>query len=252
MKKAPQLILRRMLAGPRQLFQRGRRKKIACRWLTGDGIEIGALHNPLSVPAECKVTYVDRMDVEDLRRQYTELSKSSLIPVDIVDDGEFLIKISNESQNFVIANHFLEHCENPIAALEAWLRVLKLGGIAFVTVPDKRFTFDFARPTTKWQHVLREYHEGCSWSRQEHYREWAELVDGVPAQELFSRVQTLMNLRYSIHFHVWTSQSLSNFFNRCEMETGLPFTICKFIPNGTETIVVLKKIEIPASNVNLR
>jgi len=36
-------------------------------FLAGSGIEIGALHHPLAVPAGAKVTYVDRLDVHGLR-----------------------------------------------------------------------------------------------------------------------------------------------------------------------------------------
>ena len=247
-KKSLSIIVRRLLA--RLCFggisaHRRRRQQLASRWLRGCGIEIGALHNPLAVSAKSKVTYVDRMDVEGLRRHYPELSKESLMPVEIIDGGELLAKFADESQDFVIANHLLEHCENPIGTLAAWLRVLRSGGIAYIAVPDKRFTFDYARPATIWEHLLRDWREGFLWSREEHYREWAELVESKPPQEIDAHVQELMNIRYSIHFHVWTSQTFREFFHRCETELNLPFTICEFVRNGTETIVVLKKVEKP-------
>jgi predicted SAM-dependent methyltransferase len=248
MKKSLPIIVRQLLA--RLVFggvspPRLRRQQLASRWLTGYGIEIGALYNPLAVSATSKVTYVDRMDVEGLRRHYPELSKESLIPVDIIDDGEFLTKFSDESQDFIIANHFLEHCENPIGAVATWLRVLRSDGIAYVAVPDKRFTFDYARPATTWQHVLRDWRKGFLWSREEHYREWAKLVENTPPREINARVQTLMKIGYSIHFHVWTSQTLQEFFHRCNTELSFPFTICEFVRNEREIIVVLKKVEEP-------
>ena len=131
---------------------------------------------------------------------------------------------------------------DPIGVIAAWLRVLRPGGIAFAAVPDKRFTFDYARPATTWQHILRDWSEGSLWSRKEHYREWAELVESTSPREVNSRVQELMNTSYSIHFHVWTSQTLREFVHRCETELSLPFTICEFVRNGLETIVVFKKI----------
>ncbi|MEO7425559.1 MAG: hypothetical protein ABI036_10260 [Fibrobacteria bacterium] len=35
----------------------------------GRGIEIGALHEPMPVPPESRVRYVDRMSAADLRKQ---------------------------------------------------------------------------------------------------------------------------------------------------------------------------------------
>ena len=42
------------------------RQWVARWYLSGQGIEVGALHNPLKVPAEIKVRYVDRMPVPEL------------------------------------------------------------------------------------------------------------------------------------------------------------------------------------------
>src|SRR5438309_632310 len=55
------------------------RDAIAAIFLRGDGIEIGALHQPLPVPASARVKYVDRMTVADLRRQYEELAAEPLV-----------------------------------------------------------------------------------------------------------------------------------------------------------------------------
>ncbi|MBW8051172.1 MAG: methyltransferase domain-containing protein [Cytophagales bacterium] len=137
------------------------RESIANLYLTGNGIEIGALHLPLKVPPSASVKYVDILPKSELEKHYPELLKDyELVEVDIVDDGEYLIKIQNSSLNFVIACHFLEHCQNPIAAVENFLRVLKPGGILYLAVPDKRYTFDKDRPITSFEHLLKDYEEG--------------------------------------------------------------------------------------------
>lgn len=105
-----------------------RRTSLAKQCLRGSGIEIGALHCPLVVPSDVRVKYLDRLSVRELRLQYPELKEYALVDVDIIDNGETLEKIKQNSKNFVIANHFLEHCENPIGAIETFLRVLKKGG----------------------------------------------------------------------------------------------------------------------------
>ena len=104
------------------------REVLASVYLRGSGIEIGALQGPLRVPRAVKVRYVDRMTVADLRKQYPELKYHKLVDVDIIDDGESLSTIGDASQDFVIAIHFLEHCENPIKAVSNFVRVVREGG----------------------------------------------------------------------------------------------------------------------------
>src|ERR1035438_1530581 len=90
------------------------RQQLAAIYLRGEGLEIGALHSPLKVPRAARVRYVDRLPVAELRRQYPELASAHLVDIDIVDDGEKLSAVGAGTQEFVIANHFLEHCEDPI------------------------------------------------------------------------------------------------------------------------------------------
>jgi hypothetical protein len=92
------------------------------RYLHGEGIEIGALHNPLEVPRSARVGYVDHLPVEELREHYPGLADEPLVEVDVVvdvvDDGERFSTIGDATQDFVIANHFLEQCEDPLGALD--------------------------------------------------------------------------------------------------------------------------------------
>jgi len=181
------------------------RYSLAFLYLRGRGIEIGALHNPLTVPPWARVRYVDRMSVADLRKQYPELQAKKLMPVDIVADGELLEGIDDASQDFVIANHFVEHCRNPLSALENMFRVLRPEGILYLALPDKRYTFDRERPLTPLEHLLRDYREGPDWSTKGHFEEWVRLVDGITdPEECDRRVALLMEMDYSIHYHVWT------------------------------------------------
>src|SRR5262245_20671777 len=81
--------------------------RLAPYYLRGRGLEIGALHNPLRVSSRAKVSYVDRLTVAGLREQYPDLRDKKLVRVDVVDDGEQLGSVATETQDFVIANHFL-------------------------------------------------------------------------------------------------------------------------------------------------
>lgn len=219
------------------------RRRVAARYLRGEGIEIGALHNPLSVPARAHVRYVDRMDVAHLREHYPELKDAPLVEVDVIDDGERLGQFADGSLDFVIANHFLEHCENPLGALEHLLRVLRPGGVAYLAVPDMRRTFDAVREPTTFDHLLRDRREGPEGSRRSHYEEWVRVVHKVEDDDWAeNRINHYMGMAYSIHFHAWTLEGLLEMLARARGELALPLTVEYSRPNGEESLIILRRV----------
>ncbi|HVF56478.1 MAG TPA: methyltransferase domain-containing protein [Pyrinomonadaceae bacterium] len=218
------------------------RSFIAGKYLAGDGIEIGALHLPLQVPRRARVKYVDRMTTPELRRQYPELASLPLVEPDILDNGEQLANVPDATQDFVIANHFVEHCQNPLHAVGNMLRVLKEGGILYLTIPDMRYTFDVDRPVTSVEHVLRDYDEGPEWSRRQHFEEWVRFVSKVEdATEAEKQVGDLMGMDYSIHFHAWTQGEMFEILAALKKRMGIGFDIELFLKNGAECIFILRK-----------
>jgi SAM-dependent methyltransferase len=218
------------------------RQWVASQYLSGEGIEIGALHEPLPVPPSARVRYVDRLSAEDLRSHYTELRDEPLVPVDILDDGETLATIANGSQDFVIGNHFLEHCEDPIRALRNIVRVLRTGGVAYLAIPDKRHTFDRARSTTPIQHLVEDHQRGPEHSRREHFEEWVEVMKpkASPAEKA-AEVERLMSMNYSIHFHCWTQVELLELLVSVRRGLDLPFEVELLLRNGHEILAILRK-----------
>ena len=224
------------------------REIVARIYLRGEGIEIGALNRPLRVPRGAKVKYVDRSPVAALRTQYRELGTDRLVEADIIDDGERLTTIRDRSLDFVIANHFVEHCQDPIGALANMLRVLKEGGILYLAVPDKRYSADRDRPVTSNEHLLRDHREGPLWSRRQHFEEWVRLWTYErprDADAVAQRVHELMEADYSIHYHVWTSAAFMSFLLvlRDELAAGLGLEceIEHFFRNRDEVIVILRR-----------
>lgn len=217
-----------------------KRQSIAQEYITGAGIEIGALHHSLPVPGNATVSYVDRLSVQQLRQQYPELDQLPLVDVDIISDGETLEAINDFSQNFVIANHFLEHCQNPLFAIENMLRVLRQNGIVFMAIPDKRYTFDIARPVTTYQHLENDYAHGGAISKKQHFEEWVKLVYQITDElERINQVNTLLSMDYSIHFHVWTQVEMIEMILNLKQKLGFEVElICR---NGNEVIFILRK-----------
>ncbi|MGH2981176.1 MAG: methyltransferase domain-containing protein [Solirubrobacterales bacterium] len=218
------------------------RVELATRFLSGEGLEIGALHAPLAVPPQARVRYVDRLAVEELRREYPELADEELVPVDVIDDGETLGTVPDGSQDFIVANHFLEHCEDPIGTIGVHLRKLKPGGILFYAVPDKRYTFDFRRPPTPLEHMVADHEDGPGHSRRGHYEEWTRLVGEEPTSEeqTVREARELEAASYSIHMHVWTQAEFLQLVLHCRQRFG-EFDIEAAMRRSLELVVLLRK-----------
>ncbi|QTD45762.1 class I SAM-dependent methyltransferase [Ottowia testudinis] len=134
------------------------------------GIEIAPYHNPLAPKAKgynCLTLDVfdfDRLK-ENAKNDPNVKDKIDLIePVDIVTSAtELDIAIERRGElgtfDYIISSHNFEHLPNPIRFLLACGRTLKPGGILSMAIPNKRFTFDYARSLSRFIDVFRAFHE---------------------------------------------------------------------------------------------
>lgn len=218
---------------------------IGSHYLKGDGIEVGALHNPLRLTGDARVRYVDKWTAVSLAATYPELRGRKLVTVDVIDDGESLATFAEDSLDFIIANHLLEHCRNPLRTIERMFSLLKVGGALFMTVPDKRYTFDAPRPVTTVEHLVREYREGTEWSDRLHLEEYVlntfGLSGGVEASKKVDEILAAAS-DSDIHWHVWTQDEIMELILASKREVGLSFETELFFRNGDfEVIFLLRK-----------
>jgi len=219
------------------------RRFLARVYVRGAGIEIGALHHPLAIGRRARVRYVDRMDVAGLRRAYPDLQGQRLTPVHVVDDGEKLNSIADGSQDFVIANHFLEHTQDPIGTLRRFLAVVRRGGVLYLAIPDGRYGFDKDRPLTTVDHLIRDHEDGPTWSYSDHVYEFSRLVNKCTGERLEEHVRAIIRDNYSIHFHVWSHETFHDFLLAVREKYGLGFAVEASIFNRplNESVSVLVK-----------
>ena len=220
---------------------RHNRRVVARTYLRGAGVEVGALHDPLEVRPGVRVTYVDRMSAADLRRHYPELGASPLVDPDVIDDGETLGTFADGSLDFVIANHLIEHTEDPIGSLLTFCRVVRPGGVLYLALPDKRHTFDRTRELTSFEHLAKDHEQSPAWSRRGHFEEWVRAVDELSGDAVEPRARELMAMNYSIHYHVWDHAAFFGFLVEARARYGLPFEIGCALRNGMESIFVLAR-----------
>ncbi len=239
---------------------RGRRA-VARRYLSGTGVEIGALGQPLVVPRGVRVEYVDRISKAEAIRRFPVVGGAHLVDPTYIGDGFELDFLAAESRDFVIANHVLEHAPDPLAVLQNWTRVLKPGGVLFVTVPHVDDSFDRGRGATPLAHLVEDHRFSAAgqtqtfWDRsRQHYQEWVGISrvnaagPGQPrpkAAETMQMVEQLLAAREEIHFHTFNEESYRLLLEHFAA-TGRPMLhLAEVIRNRTEVIGVLVK---PISN----
>lgn len=219
-------------------------------FLKGEGIEIGALHQPMRLEGlpVTRIQYVDRIPLAALREHYPELTGYKFVPVDVIDDGEILSSFSANSLDFVIANHFIEHTSNPIGTLRNWQLKLRQGGVIFMAIPDMRFTFDSSRPMTTLEHLASDdtlLPSERERADQKHYLEYASLVNNQRGDDVAPHATFLKSVGYSIHYHTFIPESYRRMLEYIIADLHLPLKISAFVetlPSNDEFLVVLSKI----------
>lgn len=116
------------------------------------GLEIGgSAHNSFHLNT-LNVDYTD--DYSTVFKQDEIKLNGSCMKVDIVAQGDDL-PFKDNSVDFVISSHVIEHFFDPIKAVEEWLRVTKPGGFVYIIAPHKERTFDRDRPRTTLEELLQ-------------------------------------------------------------------------------------------------
>lgn len=115
------------------------------------GIEIGAsAHNPFGL----KILNIDYTD--DLSTGFKEQEIKlcgTYAKVDWVASGDNL-PFKDNTVDFVISSHVIEHFYDPVKTIKEWLRVTKPGGFVYIVAPHKERTFDAPRPRTLLAEII--------------------------------------------------------------------------------------------------
>lgn len=234
------------------------REEHARPYLAGAGLEIGAMHFPLRVAPGVTVRYVDYLTREENLRRFPYLDARKLVTPDYIDDGFRLTTIAPASQDFLVANHVLEHSPDPIGTLEVWWNVLRPGGVLYVTVPLAAHCFDRGREITPLHHLVDDHlaaaDAGALVTRnRSHYEEWIgislknwaadegrpwEYADPVAATRY---VEQMMAERAEIHFHTFSHESFRALLQHFCARRGTASDLIKVEDLGAEVLGVLRK-----------
>lgn len=213
------------------------RSELSKKHLRGSGLEIGACHFPTPLFEGASAVYVDLVeDPKTVNPNAKELNH-------VVDDAETLSKFGDETFNFLVANHVLEHCQDVIKTLNNWFRILNKDGIAFIALPDKVQTFDKHRAVTPFSHLLIDHYLGPKGSQREHYIDWFSNYEHkkLRGQDLADAVDTAILHNSNVHFHVWDEPAMKELFETISILSNR-FFVLESLRNGAEIIWILKKL----------
>ena len=195
----------------------------------------------MKLPKGASVRYVDIFTAEELRRAWPQdYTKLDIVEIDVVDDGEKLTKFKNNSLDFIIANHFMEHCLDPIGTIINMYKKLKKDGVLFFAIPDKRYTFDKKRPLTTYEHLLKEHTDTKKTFLREHTEEYVKLGESYKG-DVAKRAQELIESGYRVHYHVWTTPQMIELFSRSAQDFKLNLEIVASMKNQHEVIFLIQK-----------
>lgn len=120
---------------------------VAHRFLDGlNGIEIGGnAQNPFGL-WRTGGGYAN-VDFDTAQSAKWQMSGFPILPVNIVANGDDL-PFRDDSLDYVVTSHVLEHFFDTVGTLREWLRVVRPGGYVFCIVPHCHRTYDCNRPIT--------------------------------------------------------------------------------------------------------
>ena len=119
-----------------------------------------------------------------------------------------LSMIPDNSYDFLLSSHSLEHLANPLKALTEWMRVLAPHGTLVLIVPHKDGTFDHRRPVTTLEHLRADLERQTSEDDLTHLQEILELHDlgrdpNAGGQAAFTARSTANPQTRCLHHHVF-------------------------------------------------
>jgi len=224
------------------------RKLLLYKYIQWNGIEIWWLDNPAPINKNTtQVKYVDYLDKKDLEKNHPHLKNKELWKIDYICKADNLDKIKSNSQDFIIANHLLEHLENPIKALLERYRVLKDKWIIFMAIPDKRKTRDHNRKRTKLEHIISDFIHPSKARNQEHYLDFAQ-IHLSDLNLIEKEAKRLESINFSIHYHVFIEEDVLAIIERCNSKKHTKFNIIHIKhttknPADNEFIIILQAIK---------
>lgn len=135
-----------------------------------------------------------------------------------VSEATDLSNIESSKYDFLISSNCLEHVANPLKAIAEWIRVLKNDGVILLIVPNKKYGFDYKRPSTTFAHLLDDFNADMTENDLTHLDEILEFHDydidwEAGGYEKFNERSMNNFENRALHHHVFDVKLLIEIFN---------------------------------------
>jgi SAM-dependent methyltransferase len=232
-------------------------------------LEIGALNIPTFDNKKTNIMFADYCDSEMLKEKYPHKA-DKIIDVDYVlsGSGNPFAEI-DEKFDLVVANHVFEHVPDPITWLGNLADILTSKGRIFLSLPDKRYTFDRDRNVSSFEELVECHHlqltEPSFVQLFRHYFYYQKIkaadVWEAPTNNISTPYRCSMKDAYaraldvskkgvftSIHCHVYTDKSFYYLINSLSDMKLIPFDLEAMsgvspLSNEFYAILGLRKLE---------
>jgi len=209
-------------------------------FIDGQGIEVGAGDRRWPLPDRARCFYGDVRDRAGLKDYF----RGDAVDFDGRIDAQTFRGVPDESLDFVISGHVLEHLPDPVGAIRETCRVLRKDGVFLIAVPDMRYTQDRARPETTIEHLMADEADGGVATTQQAYEEHVRCVHPlsqppIPDDQIDHEVTAIMTAGMDIHYHAWTGETFAALLSA--VSHRIPLVVTAHVPVQNEHIFALKK-----------
>lgn len=155
----------------------------------------------------------------------------------IIAEGTDISAVRDNTYDFVLSSHNLEHFANPVKALHEWRRITRPGGALILVLPDYRRTFDHIRRPTPVDHMTEDYANDIGEDDTTHLEEVLRChdvqIDGTLKTHSWEELRERSLYNYSnrvMHHHVFDEENSVGLLTKVGLEVlaverALPYHI---------------------------
>jgi ubiquinone/menaquinone biosynthesis C-methylase UbiE len=134
----------------------------------------------------------------------------------IVEDAHAMNSVADNTFDYLVTSHVIEHSPNPIRLIKELVRVVKTGGYLYNIIPHKDRIYDKDRALTTLQHLRDDFSGDVFTEDQTHLAEYACMVEKNPDLKQFHGKYPA-GYPY-MHYHTFDLDSVRALFEAAGLE----------------------------------
>lgn len=208
------------------------KKLFILKYCNGKGLEIGPGLDPFIINSKNrKLDFIDKF-----------IKKKNL---KIIGENASIINQKENTYNFLISAHCLEHCHDTIFTLKEWKRVLIKGGKLILILPHMLRTFDVGRKLSTLEHHIDDYNKKIDIYDSTHDGEFYEFsLKNIKHQWTDNyKEKTFAQINFHkikdqglFHYHVWNSTEMIRVLQYLNLKILLSFDI---MPGRSDSFLIV-------------